>query len=198
MKKEIFLSFKPDYFRPILYNIKKYEYRKRFCMEATTAYLYLSAPLQEVIGMMELGIPIRITDLLDKYPKESVIYKRVQNLIEAGELFAIPIESLRLYKQPISWSKIKQIDVTFHIPQCYLNITNYKKIYHYLKEQEMYDAEFINKHNSIYEEHFGTICKEMELTPEFKRKDEIYTCIEKYNIVRCGYLNKNIFKENES
>lgn len=56
MKKQIFLSFKPNFFRPILYDIKKYEYRKRFCKEATTAYLYLSAPLQVVIGVMEMGV----------------------------------------------------------------------------------------------------------------------------------------------
>ena len=29
--KEIFLSFRPEYFKPLLYGIKKYEYRKRFC-----------------------------------------------------------------------------------------------------------------------------------------------------------------------
>ena len=26
--KEIFLSFRPEYFKPLLYGIKKYEYRK--------------------------------------------------------------------------------------------------------------------------------------------------------------------------
>ena len=38
--KEIFLSFRPEYFKPLLYGIKKYEYRKRFCDEETRAYLY--------------------------------------------------------------------------------------------------------------------------------------------------------------
>ncbi|MEG1009585.1 MAG: hypothetical protein RSF67_07240, partial [Clostridia bacterium] len=58
MKRKIFLSFRPEFFRPIFYDIKKYEYRKRFCKEATTAYLYLSSPCQKVIGIMELGVPI--------------------------------------------------------------------------------------------------------------------------------------------
>lgn len=40
MKKTIFLSFRPEFFRPILYGIKMYEYRKRFCEKPTTAYLY--------------------------------------------------------------------------------------------------------------------------------------------------------------
>lgn len=188
MKREIFLSFKPEYFRPILYNIKKYEYRKRFCMEATTAYLYLSTPLQEVIGIMELGVPIKTKDILDKYPKESIIYKRTQLCVEVGELFAIPIESLQLYKCPVSISQIKKLESSFHVPQCYLNIKNHKEVYHYLISQEKYDVEFVNEHNAIYEDNFGVTCKEMELTSEFERKDAIYRNTEKYNIVRCGYL----------
>lgn len=190
MKREIFLSFKPEYFRPILYDIKKYEYRKRFCMEATKAYLYMSSPLQEVIGIMELGIPIKTTDILNKYPQESVIYKRTQHCVNVGELFAIPIESLQLYKKPIPISKIQQLDPSFHVPQCYLNIAKYKKVYDYLQEQEMYDVEFINRHDAIYEDNFGATCKEMELTSEFERKDAIYINTAKYDIIRSGYLNQ--------
>lgn len=74
MKKPIFLSFRPEFFRPILYDIKKYEYRKRFCKEPTTAYLYLSAPIQEVIGIMELGVPIMTKDIINQYsPCQDVI-----------------------------------------------------------------------------------------------------------------------------
>lgn len=194
MKKEIFLSFKPEFFRPILYNIKKYEYRKRFCMEAATAYLYLSAPLQEVIGIMELGVPIKTKDIADKYPDESMIHKRIQHCIDVGEFFAIPIESLQLYKKPISISTIKQLEPSFHVPQCYLGIANYKNVYAYLKKQERYDVEFYNEHDSIYEDNFGMTCKEMELTPEFERKDEIYTNTPKYDIIRCGYLNEKYYQ----
>ena len=62
--KEIFLSFRPEYFKPLLYGIKKYEYRKRFCDEETRAYLYLSGKSRQVVGVMELGRPIRL-DLRD-------------------------------------------------------------------------------------------------------------------------------------
>lgn len=31
--KEIFFSFRPEYFKPLLYGIKKYEYRKDFVMK---------------------------------------------------------------------------------------------------------------------------------------------------------------------
>ena len=53
--KKIFLSFRPEYFEPLLYGIKKYEYRKRFCDEETIAYLYLSGKSRQVVGIVELG-----------------------------------------------------------------------------------------------------------------------------------------------
>lgn len=189
-KKKIFLSFRPEYFRPILYNIKKYEYRKRFCLEATTAYLYLSAPVQEVVGIMELGIPIQIKSIIKNYPNDSAIYKRAQLCVDGGELFAIPIESLQLFINPIPISQIKKIDSSFHIPQCYLNISNHTEVYQYLLDQAKFDIEFYNEHQTIYEDNFGMTCKEMELTHEFEKKDYLYTHTEKYNIIRCGYLNK--------
>ena len=190
MKREIFLSFKPNFFRPILYGIKKYEYRKRFCKEATTAYLYLSAPIQEVVGILELGIPIITNEIIKKYSTDTVIHKKIQRCIDNGEIFAIPIISLQLYKQPIHISKIKQLDKSFHIPQCYLNICNYKEIYNYLKSQEMYDIEFFNDHSEIYVDNFGSTCKEMELTSEFNNLDKIYTQEDKYKNIKCGYLTK--------
>lgn len=189
MKKQIFLSFNPKFFRPILYDIKKYEYRKRFCKESTTAFLYLSTPLQVVIGVIELGVPIMIKETLDKYPGDSIINKRVQSCIESGELYAIPIESLRLYKEPISISKIKQIDQAFIVPRCYLDITKFNEVYTYLRSQDMYDIEFYNEHCNLYENNFGCTCKEMELTQEFEQKDIIYTSDPKYSVVKCGYLN---------
>lgn len=189
MKKKIFLSFKPDFFRPILYDIKKYEYRKRFCKEATTAFLYLSAPVQEVIGIMELGVPILIKNVIPKYPEGSAIRTRSQRCIDAGEQFAIPIESLQLYKKPISIEEIKKVFPDFHVPQCYLEITKYKSVYELLCNREMYDVEFSNNHQSLFEDNFGTTCREMEMTSEFEHKNIIYIQNPKYNIVKCGYLN---------
>lgn len=194
MKKEIFLSFKPDFFRPILYNIKKYEYRKRFCMEATSAYLYLSAPLQEVIGIMELGVPIKTADILDKYPIGSIVYKRIQRCIDSGEQFAIPIESLQLFIKPISLLTLKQLEPSFHVPQCYLELSKYNNIYTYFKKQDMFEIEFYNKHDMIYEGNLGMTCREMELMPEFEEKDTIYNSISKYDIIKCGYLNNKYNK----
>lgn len=190
MKRKIFLSFRPEFFRPILYNIKMYEYRKRFCDEPTTAYLYLSAPVQEVVGIMELGKPIHTTKQIENYDKNSIIYNRIKQCIENGEKFAIPIESLQLFKKPISIKKLKEIDGSFNVPQCYLNIENFPNIYTYLTSQELYDKEYVNNHTKLYEDNFCMTCMEMEGTNEFKLKDSQYNKNSKYDIIKAGYITR--------
>lgn len=189
-KKIIFLSFRPEFFRPILYDIKKYEYRKRFCDEPTTAYLYLSSPVRKVIGIMELGKPLHIDEIVLNYGKNADVYRRLNDCLNVGEKYAIPIESFQLFKTPISIDKIKEIEPNFFVPQCYLNLENYNNVLSYLKNQDMYDIEFFNKHDKIYEDNLAMTCKEMELTDEFIKKDMEYLNNSKYDIIECGYINK--------
>ena len=189
-KKKIFLSFRPEFFRPILYNIKKYEYRKRFCDEPTTAYLYLSSPIKKVVGIMELGKALHMDEIISNYSKESEGYGRFIKCLEGGEKFAIPIESFQLFKNPIAIEKIKQIKNDFSVPQCYLNLQNYKSALDYLESQPRFDIEFYNQHDMIYEDNLAMTCKEMELTDEFILKDKKYLSDEKYDIVECSYINR--------
>lgn len=188
-KRKIFLSFRPEFFRPILYDIKKYEYRKRFCNEPTTAYLYLSSPVREVIGIMELGKPINISEIINQFDINSDTYKRLEHNLNNREIFAIPIESFQLYKEPISIEEIKELEPNFFVPQCYLNIENFPKVYSMLLNQSKYDKEFYNSHDFIYNDNLGMSCKEMELTSEFIKKDEIYTKEKKYSLIKSGYID---------
>ncbi|MFV0274898.1 MAG: hypothetical protein ACK5HL_01495 [Bacilli bacterium] len=188
MKREIFLSFSPNFFRPILYGIKKYEYRKRFCKEPTTAYLYLSSPIQEIIGIMQLGRLIKIEDVINNYDNSSITYERLSISMESGEKFAIPIESLQLFKEPIGINKIKELSPNFFVPQCYLDITKHQKLYDYIKNQELYELEFTHSHNNIYHENIGCTCREMETFQEFKELDDKYVNDSKYDIVKSRYL----------
>ncbi len=189
-KRKILLSFRPEYFRPILYNIKKYEYRKRFCQEPTTAYLYLSSPVKEIVGIVEFATPIRLEVMLEKYDLNSLIYKRIKEFVDKKIKFAIPIESLKLYREPIPFKKLKEIDSNFTAPQCYLNIENNKNVFEYLESQEIFDYEFNNKHDIVFEDNLCVSCKEMEVTEEFTNKDNEYTRDIKYFKIKSGYVNK--------
>lgn len=188
MKREIFLSFRPEFFRPILYGIKKYEYRKRFCQEPVTAYLYLSSPVREVIGILELGEPLIIKELINDIDKKTTAYSRLEKCLENSEQYAIPIESLRLYKKPVSIEEIKKMEPTFHVPQSYLNIRKFSNLYNNLKDQKLYPKEFINSHSELYMDNLGCSCKEMETLEEFKLLDKMYLENKKYDIVKAGYI----------
>lgn len=190
MARQLFLSFRPEYFRPILYNIKKYEYRKRFCMEPVTAFLYLSSPLQEVVGRVELGSPLKMEELLLQYQENTAVHDRIWRGMEAGDRLAIPIISLQLYKQPITLARIRQVEPGFHVPLSYLDLEKKPILRSFLTGQPMYGLEFQNDHSSLYEENLGYSCREMEHLEEFAKKDRIYRDDPKYKMIHSGYLTR--------
>ena len=190
LKKNIFLSFRPEFFRPILYGMKKYEYRKRFCKEPTIAYLYLSSPVQEVVGIIEFLEPMISEELLNDYNNQSCVYERIQRSITNGEHYIIPIKSLRLFEKPISIKKLKEINPNFFIPQCYCNLDNQKNIFEYLKNQKLLDKEFDNDHSKIFEENLCVLCNEMEEMEEYKEKDIIFRRNPRYSRIKCSSLLK--------
>ena len=187
MKKEIFLSFKPDFFRPILYGIKKYEYRKRFTSEPVIAYLYLSAPVQEVIGIMDLGEALRIQDV-SKTTDDPKVLEVINSAIDSGDKLAIPIYSFTLFKKPIPLEKIKELYPDFFVPHSYIYLKNKPELLNYLRNQEKFETEFLHKHDGIYYDNFGVSCLKMEQTEEFKKLDKLFTKTEKNDIIKSKYL----------
>lgn len=171
--KEIFLSFRPEFFKPILYGMKKYEYRKRFCNEETRAYLYLSGNKQMVIGIMELGVPIRLDKTLSDYKEYPLTFKRVNSYVLNREICAIPIKSLTLFKEPIKLSEIKGIIPDFRPPRMYYIVNDNTKLKSILSKRELRDIEFIHGHDSIYYDNLAMSVKEMVETPKFKRIDAV-------------------------
>lgn len=187
MNKEIFLSFKPDYFRPILYGIKKYEYRKRFTNEAVIAYLYLSAPVQELIGILDLGEALSIKEV-SKTTDDPKVLEVINSAIDSGDKLAMPINSFTLFKKPIPLKKIKALYPEFFVPHSYIYLKNKPKLLNYLKKQEKFETEFIHKHDEIYYDNFGVSCLMMEQTEEFKKLDQLFTKTTKNDIVKSKYL----------
>lgn len=195
LKKNIFLSFRPEFFRPILYGMKKYEYRKRFCKEPTTAYLYLSSPVQEVIGVVEFLEPLIAEELLVNYSESNQVYSRLKRSIDSGEQYIIPIKSLRLFEKPIPISELKKINAKFCVPQCYCNLENQKDIFEYLKSQTLMTKEFEHDHSKIFEENLCVLCSEMEEMREYKKQDDIFRKDPRYANVKCTSLTERMSKK---
>ena len=165
--KDVFLSFRPEYFEPILYGMKKYEYRKRFCNEETRAYLYLSGKERIVVGIMELGIPIRIDKTRDNYLDYPETLKRVDEYIVSRDVNAIPIKSLALYEEPISLEEIRQVIGGFMPPQMYYVLDNFPELKELLDKRKLKRKLFVHNHDGIYYDNLALSVDKMTKTKEF-------------------------------
>lgn len=173
--KEIFLSFRPEYFKPLLYGIKKYEYRKRFCDEETKAYLYLSGKSRQVIGIMELGRPVRLDITREKYLKYPETLKRVDKYILNKDINAVPIKSLALFDNPISLDEIRKEIPNFMPPQMYFVLDNHPKLKSILEKQPLNEKLFIHNHKDIYYDNIAMSVSELEKTEEFLKLHLLHT-----------------------
>ena len=183
--KEIFLSFNPKYFKPLLYGLKKYDYRKRFCDEEVIAYLYLSNKSKYVVGVLELGKPIRLDKTRNNYLNYPDTLKRVNEYISTRDINAIPIKSLSLYEKPISLDEIRDIIPNFMPPQMYYNLDNQPNLRELLMNRPLGKKLFIHNHEDIYYDNLAKSVSELEKEDEYINinNSNIYKDIlDKYNI----------------
>ena len=188
-EKNIILSFRPDYFRPILYGIKKYEYRRLFCDEPVTAYLYLTKPISQFIGVLELGKRISPEMVKSLYDNDEEICKRMDTAIDNNERSIIPIHSFSLFKETIRAEDLKHHGIPFTVPRSftYIDGTN---LLEYLSSLPIFKQEFYHSHSGIYEDNIGVSCIDMEKTEEFKVLDTLFLKSSKSNLVKTSYLSK--------
>lgn len=153
--KEILLSFHPRAYNPLYEGIKMYEYRRRFCKEEVKAYLYLSGNVRKVVGVMMLGETIRLDLTRNNYINYPETLKRVNEYISIGDINAIPIKSLALFKNPISLDELREIVPKFMPPRMYYIVNEDMPIYEILSKRELDDVLFIHKHDQIYYDNLG-------------------------------------------
>lgn len=153
--KEIFLSFHPRAYGPLRDGIKMYEYRKRFCKEETKAYLYLSGNVRKVVGIMMLGKSIRLDLTRDNYINYPDTLKRVDEYISIGDINAIPIKSLTLFKEPISLEELRNMLPRFNPPRMYYILNEDMSLYEILSKRELDKPLFVHKHEEIYYDNLG-------------------------------------------
>lgn len=153
--KEILLSFHPRSYGPLHDGIKMYEYRKRFCEEETKAYLYLSGKVRCIVGVMMLDKKIRLDRTRDNYLKYPDTLKRVDEYIALGDINAVPIKSLTLFKEPISLEEIRSCVSSFRPPRMYYVLNEDSPIMKLLKERTLDKPLFVHKHDGIYYDNLG-------------------------------------------
>lgn len=120
--RTMLLSFKADVYKRVITGEKIYEHRKVFPDEPVVAYLYVSAPVKAITGIMKLNNKTSIESWKDKYSYDDkalirideylVRHKYAMEIIEFQETNRISLEQLR-DKMP-----------RFVVPQMYYYIEN--------------------------------------------------------------------------
>lgn len=103
--RTMLLSFKADVYQKVIVGEKIYEHRKVFPDEPVKAYLYVSAPVKAVVGIMHLKNKTAIERWKEKYYYDKKAVERITNYLQqyryAMEIVdfqntnKIPLEQLR-------------------------------------------------------------------------------------------------------
>lgn len=103
--KKILLSFKADVYKKIISGEKIYEHRKVFPDGDIVAYLYVSAPVKSIVGILKLTNKTELNTWKKKYQYDKNILKRIEKyskqyryvmeILEFQETTSIPLQKLR-------------------------------------------------------------------------------------------------------
>jgi len=123
----VLLSIKPQYVKEIIAGRKKYEFRKSIykTKDVKKIYIYSSSPEQRIVGMFTPAEVIEDSpaNLWRKYKNSAGISKEdFFNYFDTKQLgFAIPIDSLEIFSEPIN---PKEIISKFTPPQSFQYIND--------------------------------------------------------------------------
>ena len=126
-KETILLTIQLHYWQRVLDGIKHYEYRRVFRQEPVNAFVYAVLPVGEIVGYMELGIPIH--DTLDKICKiaEGEAPGSTPGMLEymkgLDRGYAVPILAHEELER-VGLAEIKKRFPKFNPPQSYLILDN--------------------------------------------------------------------------
>lgn len=153
--RTILLSFKPVWYEQIMKGNKVYEYRWQFPPGEVMAYIYVSRPVQEIIGYMYFSNKTSISELMRKYNDNLKILSDLEKKAEHNR-FVMEILGYQKTK-PIKILDIKKEFPNFVIPQSYYYLDNFPELFKFIKENSKFEDNMIfNDLDSVPIETIGT------------------------------------------
>lgn len=141
--RTMLLSFKADAYKKVILGQKIYEHRKVFPNERIRAYLYVSAPIKAITGIIELGKKTSLETWRDKYSYDDEAVKRIDEYLKKHKYV---MEILSFQKTNLlTLDKIRTDMNKFVVPQMYYYIEN-SELLAYLEENLYPEGEII-EHN---------------------------------------------------
>ena len=129
--RTMLLSFKADVFQRVLSGEKIYEHRKVFPDEPIEAYLYVSAPVKAIKGIMHLNNKTAIESWKKKYSYDTDALHRIDEYLQHHK-FAMEISDFQ-NTNGIRLEKLREDIPGFVVPQMYYfiddsNLLDYLKV----------------------------------------------------------------------
>lgn len=141
--RTMLLSFKADVYKRVLSGEKIYEHRRVFPNEAITAYLYVSAPVKAITGIIHLNNKVDIESWKEKYSYDKTAVKRIENYLKYHKV-AMEITDFQSTNM-ISLEQLRNDIPGFVVPQMYYYIED-SSILNYLNEKLIPEGSLI-KHD---------------------------------------------------
>lgn len=115
--RTLLLSLKPEVFNSVLTGEKIYEHRKVLPEGPIKAYVYVSRPVQAIMGILYLDNKVQIETWKTKYKYDLVAIKRIDKYLEKYKV----VMEIRKFENTnsISLEEIKREFPNFLIPQMY-------------------------------------------------------------------------------
>ena len=150
------LSLKPEIFELIRSGKKIFEYRHQFYTEPIGAYLYISKPIQKIVGYIEFDKRIELKDWKDKYKDNIEVSKRIDDYISRNYKYAMPINKFKMTTE-IPLSDLKNNLEKFIIPESYYYLDNFIELKEYIEKNIDFTDEVVeNKFKVVTDEN---ICR---------------------------------------
>ena len=126
--RTILLSFKADVYQKVITGEKIYEHRKVFPNEPIKAYLYVSAPIKAVVGIMHLNNKTAIEEWKLKYYYDKQTVERIKHYLQHYK-FAMEITDFQNTNK-ISLEQLRSDFPQFVVPQMYYFIDETPLLYY--------------------------------------------------------------------
>ena len=146
--RTMLLSLKPEIFELIRSGKKIFEYRHQFYTEPIGAYLYISKPIQKIVGYIEFDKRIELKDWKDKYKDNIEVSKRIDDYISRNYKYAMPINKFKMTTE-IPLSDLKNNLEKFIIPESYYYLDNFIELKEYIEKNIDFTDEVVENNFKV-------------------------------------------------
>ena len=154
--RTMLLSLKPEVFELIRNGKKIFEYRHQFYTEPVRAYLYISKPIQKIVGYIEFDKRIELKDWKEIYKNNIVVNRRIDDYLSRNYKYAMPINKFKMTTE-ISLSDLRNDLEKFIIPESYYYLDNFIELEEYIGKNIEFTNEVVE--NSFQTIHDEDICR---------------------------------------